>query len=85
MIDNRNADSTLARKRAARDHIEAGKKRFKGRGFQTGGPASELAGGYAGVFGPITGLGGVLGTLGFLLFAATLWPTLGRLPTGSPL
>jgi uncharacterized protein involved in response to NO len=41
---------------------------------------SELAGGYAGLFGPVTGLGGVLGTLGFLLFAVTLWPALGNLP-----
>jgi hypothetical protein len=40
----------------------------------------ELAGGYAGLFGPLTGLGGVLGTLGFLLFAASLWPALGHLP-----
>jgi hypothetical protein len=40
----------------------------------------ELSGGYGGVFGPITGVGGVLGTLGFLLFTATLWPALGHLP-----
>ena len=40
----------------------------------------ELAGGYVGLFGPLTGLGGVLGTLGFLLFAASLWPALGHLP-----
>jgi uncharacterized protein involved in response to NO len=42
----------------------------------------ELAGGYTGVFGPITGLGGMLGTLGFLLFAASLGRALARLPTG---
>ena len=41
----------------------------------------ELSGGYGGPFGPITGLGGLLGTLGFLLFAASLWPALGHLPS----
>jgi hypothetical protein len=40
----------------------------------------ELLGGYSGLFGPITGIGGVLGLSGFLLFAATLWPALGHLP-----
>ena len=43
--------------------------------YATGGPATATVTG-----GPITGLGGVLGTLGFLLFAATLWPALGHLP-----
>ena len=42
----------------------------------------ELAGGYGGIFGPITGLGGTLGVAGFVLFAATLWPALGHLPDG---
>jgi hypothetical protein len=32
----------------------------------------------------LTGLGGVLGTLGFLLFAASLWPALGNLPSTEP-
>ena len=40
----------------------------------------ELSGGYGGIFGPITGLGGTLGVAGFALFAASLWPALGHLP-----
>jgi uncharacterized protein involved in response to NO len=40
----------------------------------------ELSGGYGGIFGPITGLGGALGVAGFVLFAASLWPALGHLP-----
>jgi uncharacterized protein involved in response to NO len=40
----------------------------------------ELSGGYGGIYGPLTGLGGLLGAFGYLLFAATLWPALGRLP-----
>jgi uncharacterized protein involved in response to NO len=42
----------------------------------------ELTGGYGGYFGPITGVGGTLGVVGFLLFAASLWPALGHLPSG---
>ena len=41
----------------------------------------ELSGGYGGIFGPITGIGGTLGVAGFVLFAATLWPALGHLPS----
>jgi hypothetical protein len=41
----------------------------------------ELSGGYSGIFGPITGAGGTFGTIGFLLFAASLWPALGSLPS----
>lgn len=41
----------------------------------------ELLGGYGGFFGPITGLGGVIATAGFLTFAASLWPALGHLPS----
>jgi uncharacterized protein involved in response to NO len=41
----------------------------------------ELAGGYSGIYGPLTGLGGTIGTVGFLLFAASLWPALVHLPS----
>ena len=37
----------------------------------------EWLGGYAGWIAPVVALGGVLGFLGFALFAATLWPALG--------
>lgn len=38
----------------------------------------ELVGGYADWAAPLLALGGTLGVLGFILFAATVWPTLGR-------
>lgn len=41
----------------------------------------ELLGGYGGFFGPVTGIGGVVATAGFLTFAASLWPALGHLPS----
>lgn len=40
----------------------------------------ELIGGYGDLYGPLTGLGGTIGTIGFLLFAASIWPALGHLP-----
>jgi hypothetical protein len=48
-----------------------------GAGLRAG---AEWVGGYAGLAGPLTTLGGLLALVGFTVFAAGLWSSLGRLP-----
>lgn len=45
---------------------------------------AEMIGGYAGAAGPLLALGGTLGVVGFTIFAAAMWSSLGRLPRSVP-